>query len=211
MKTVGEMLKQARAERGISLAAVAAQTKIQVKYLLAVEENEFDKLPAAAFVKGFVRNYARVVGKNPETLLAIFRRDYDQDKRGQIIPRMSVVESQRRWRWTPTLTVVAAVVLVTTVFLVYLVFQLRRLTRPPALEIAIPQESQVFTSTTVEVVGKSDTDAAVTVNDKPVIVSEQGEFKETVLLPSGTHTITVRAAARNGKVKTMQRTITVAQ
>ena len=87
MKTVGEILKQARTDQGISLATVAGQTKIQLKYIRALEENNFDKLPPAAFVKGFVRSYARVVSKDPEGLLAIFRRDYDQNERGEIVPR----------------------------------------------------------------------------------------------------------------------------
>lgn len=208
MKTVGEILKQARTDQSISVATLAAQTKIQIKYIRALEENSFDKLPAAAFVKGFVRNYARVVGKDPEGLLAIFRRDYDQNERGEIVPRGLVVARQKRWQWTPTVTVMMAIVMVITVFGGYLAFQLRILSRPPTLVVAGPAENAKV-GRNVVVTGKSDGDATVTVNSKPVVVNEQGEWSETVLLSAGEHTITIRATARNGKTRVMQRTVMV--
>lgn len=208
MKTVGEILKQARTDQGISLATVAGQTKIQLKYIRALEENNFDKLPPAAFVKGFVRSYARVVSKDPEGLLAIFRRDYDQNERGEIVPRGLAAGVQKRWQWTPTLTAITAVVVVMTMFAGYVIFQLRILSRPPILEVTVPAENAKV-NRNVEVLGKSDTDAVVTVNSKPIVVNDKGEFTETILLSSGEHTITVKATARNGKTRTVQRTVMV--
>ncbi|MBI4034802.1 MAG: helix-turn-helix domain-containing protein [Candidatus Chisholmbacteria bacterium] len=206
MKTVGEILKQARTLQGISIATVAAKTKIQVKYLRALEADDLKSLPAAPFVKGFIRNYAYVVGKNPDSLLAIFRRDYDQNKTGQVVLRSAVIS--RKWQWTPKLTMISVTALVVTVFLGYLLFQLRLLARPPQLTVTTPQEEEVVRSN-VEVMGKADADASVVVNNKPVIVNSTGEFVETVLLPSGKHTITVKATARNGKDRTILRTVIV--
>ena len=208
MKTVGEILKQARTDQGISLATVAAKTKIQIKYIRAVEENEFDKLPAAAFVRGFIRGYSRVVGKDPESLLAIFRRDYDQNEQGQIIPRGLGGMEKKRWQWTPTLTGITAGVMAVTIFAGYVLFQVRILSRPPVLVIRAPVEGAQVEHN-MAVTGKSDLDAAVTVNSKPVVINDQGEFSEVILLSSGEHTITVKATARNGKSKTIQRTVMV--
>ncbi|OGY17055.1 MAG: hypothetical protein A2784_04730 [Candidatus Chisholmbacteria bacterium RIFCSPHIGHO2_01_FULL_48_12] len=208
MKTVGEILKQVRTDQGISVATVAAQTKIQIKYLRALEENKFDKLPAAAFVKGFVRAYARVIGKDPEGLLAIFRRDYDQNERGEIVPRGLVMGMPKKWRWTPTVTMVGVAVMVMTIFGAYLVFQLRTLSRPPILEVTAPTENAKV-SRNVAVTGKSDRDATVTVNSKPLVVSDRGEWSETVLLSAGEHTLTIKATARNGKTRVVQRTVVV--
>jgi len=208
VKTVGEILKQARTDQSISLATIAGQTKIQVKYIRALEENRFDKLPPAAFVKGFVRAYARVVNKDPESLLAIFRRDYDQDDRGQIVPRGLAAVERQRWLWNPTMTWVTAVAIIVTVFVAYLLFQFRLLSKPPELTVTEPIEASKV-SRNVAVAGKSDVDATVAVNSKEVVLNDKGEFRETLLLSSGEHTITVKATARNGKTKTMQRTVTV--
>lgn len=208
MKTVGEILKQARTDQAISVATIAAQTKIQIKYIRALEENKFDKLPAAAFVKGFLRSYARVIGKDPEGLLAIFRRDYDQNERGEIVPRGLVTGMPKRWRWTPTVTMMGGVAMVMTIFGAYLVFQLRILSRPPILKVTVPTEN-ARVGRNVEITGKSDRDATVTVNSKPVVVSDRGEWSETVLLSAGEHTLTIRATARNGKTRVVQRTVIV--
>lgn len=209
MKTVGEILKQARLAQGISMVQVAARTKIQVKYLRAVEENRLDRLPAATFAKGFIRNYARVVGKDPESLLAIFRRDYGQNDIGQVVPRRWLTGgATTRWQWTPTATAVSLAALAVVGFSGYLGWQWQQFRRLPELEISSPQENQVV-KTNVRVDGKTDADATVMVNNKTVIINQDGNFNDVVLLPSGKHTITVKATGRNGKTRTIQRTVAV--
>ncbi len=70
---VGEKLRTAREEKGISLAEVENETKIRRKYILAMENEEFDVLPGKAYVKGFIRNYARFLGADGDALV----REYD--------------------------------------------------------------------------------------------------------------------------------------
>ncbi len=55
-------LRAEREARGISLDEIARVTKIQLRALERLEEARFDELPADVFVRGFIRNYARVVG-----------------------------------------------------------------------------------------------------------------------------------------------------
>lgn len=69
---IGEILKRAREERGLSLEEVAEKTKIRYRYLEAIEKENFDIMPGYVYVKGFIRNYARFLGLNPEALVALF-------------------------------------------------------------------------------------------------------------------------------------------
>src|SRR5690242_292370 len=57
-----DWLRAYREARGISLDEVARVTKIQIRTLERLEDARFDELPADVFVRGFLRNYARVVG-----------------------------------------------------------------------------------------------------------------------------------------------------
>jgi hypothetical protein len=57
-----DWLRAHRETRGISLDEVARVTKIQIRTLERLEDARFDELPADVFVRGFLRNYARVVG-----------------------------------------------------------------------------------------------------------------------------------------------------
>jgi len=62
MQSVGELLKGARLEQGKDLTTVAALTKINAKYLRAIEADDRQSLPSAFFYKSFVHQYAKVLG-----------------------------------------------------------------------------------------------------------------------------------------------------
>lgn len=60
--SVGERLRAAREESGLTLEDVAAQTRIPRRHLEAIEAAEWDKLPAPTYTIGFARSYATAVG-----------------------------------------------------------------------------------------------------------------------------------------------------
>ena len=68
----GAVLAQARNSQGLSIPEVAESLKITESYVKAIEESTFDVLPQAAFVRGYIRNYARLVGLNGEDLVKDF-------------------------------------------------------------------------------------------------------------------------------------------
>jgi cytoskeleton protein RodZ len=67
---VGTALKAARERAGMSLGEVADRLKLSIRQLEAIEHDDFQQLPGATFVRGFVRNYARFLRLDPEPLMA---------------------------------------------------------------------------------------------------------------------------------------------
>ncbi len=67
-KTVGERLRAAREEKGLTLAEIAARTRIPQRHLEAIETSDFAGLPSATYAVGFVRGYARAVGADEVAL-----------------------------------------------------------------------------------------------------------------------------------------------
>src|SRR5687768_12093764 len=63
---VGATLRRARTRKGLTLDQLARATKISVPALDALENNDFDRLPATIYTRGFLRVYAREVGLDPE-------------------------------------------------------------------------------------------------------------------------------------------------
>lgn len=59
METIGEHLKRVRKTCGYSLEDVARVTKINLRYLDAIENDDFSRLPGETFLQGFIRSYAR--------------------------------------------------------------------------------------------------------------------------------------------------------
>jgi len=78
-RTVGKILKTAREEQGLSLEEISQLTKVNPKYLLAIEADNWDALPSIVQQKGFVRTYARVLEIDPGPLLGQLRSIVQED------------------------------------------------------------------------------------------------------------------------------------
>ena len=74
MPTLGEELKKAREERGVTLRNICEATHIGMRFLQAIETDTYDELPGGIFNRSFVRKYARHVGLDEEQVVA----RYDQ-------------------------------------------------------------------------------------------------------------------------------------
>lgn len=55
--SIGDVLRLAREQQGLTLQEVSEALNIKREYLEALEQNEYDSIPGAVFVKGFIRNY----------------------------------------------------------------------------------------------------------------------------------------------------------
>lgn len=62
-----------RQHRGISLREIADSTKISMRFLLAIEEGDFDQLPGGIYNTSYIRQYAREIGYEETKLLAYYR------------------------------------------------------------------------------------------------------------------------------------------
>jgi len=68
MQSLGETLRSAREARGLTLEEVERATRIRVRYLLALEENDTAAFPSPVHAKGFLRNYAQFLGMDADAL-----------------------------------------------------------------------------------------------------------------------------------------------
>lgn len=74
---VGEQLRSAREAKGLTLEQVAAETRIPLRHLVAMEAGEFAKLPGRTYAVGFARTYAKAVGLDPDAVAAGVRAELD--------------------------------------------------------------------------------------------------------------------------------------
>ena len=90
MSSFGEELKRERELRQISLREVSEATKINFRYLEALEQNDFRHLPGGVFNKGFVRAYSEYIGVDPEAMVNAYlleeraQEDRDEEKRAPV-------------------------------------------------------------------------------------------------------------------------------
>ena len=114
----GAMLRAAREAAGLSLDAVAQQLKLAPRQVLALEEGDYAALPGRTFVRGFLRNYARLVRVDAAAVLAALDgRDapaLDLPALQPTAPTIGELPTNERarpgWaRWAIPLTLVAAI------------------------------------------------------------------------------------------------------
>ncbi|HEU4905912.1 MAG TPA: helix-turn-helix transcriptional regulator [Solirubrobacterales bacterium] len=71
---IGPTLREARNRRKVELSEVEAAIKIRVRYLQAIENEEWDALPGGAYTRGFIRTYASYLGLDGDRLAEDYRR-----------------------------------------------------------------------------------------------------------------------------------------
>jgi transcriptional regulator with XRE-family HTH domain len=75
---LGSVLREAREARGLTLENATAETRIPKKYLQAMEEGRFRALPTPVHARGYLRNYAKYLGLDPNPLLESYEMQSDQ-------------------------------------------------------------------------------------------------------------------------------------
>ncbi len=73
MFEIGNTLREARVRRNLTLQQVEEDIKIRVKYVQAMENEDWDVMPGVTYVKGFLRTYATYLGLDPEVIIGEFR------------------------------------------------------------------------------------------------------------------------------------------
>lgn len=97
----GPNLRRVRLQRGVSLERIAQETKVSVDLWDALEHNDFNWWPAGIFARAYVREYARMIGVDPEATVDEFCRWFPRgDRRALRFMRehAEIVGHQLEWQ-----------------------------------------------------------------------------------------------------------------
>jgi len=110
MGQLGDLLREAREAKGISLEQVEKTTNIRTKLLQALEQEAYEELPAPVFVKGFLRNFARALGLDPDQVVALYKETVGDADRPYELKALSepLEDSSSRAPWFLAAFVVVA-------------------------------------------------------------------------------------------------------
>src|SRR6266852_1994446 len=93
----GELLKREREMREVSLNEVTVATRIATKFLEALENQDWEKLPGGVFNRGFVRTIARYLGLDEEHLLAEYDLAHGEQAGEVPATRENRIPSPSKW------------------------------------------------------------------------------------------------------------------
>jgi cytoskeleton protein RodZ len=109
---IGNSLREARMRRGVDFAQAELATKIRGKYLRALEDEQFELLPAETYVKGFLRNYAEYLGLDGQLYVDEFNSRFVSGEEHEPRARRSAARPQTRTRRLETGVVLGAIAVI---------------------------------------------------------------------------------------------------
>lgn len=202
MLTVGEILKKCREEKHIALSDIEKQIKVRVKFLQAIEANDWNFFSSKIYIIGIIKNYSRFLELDSKKMLAFFRRDYERKEEVKFKTRIS------SGRLTPETRKVFGIIIavIFILFFGYFALQLKAYLSPPELTIISPQKSVFSIEDRVQFVAKTDKDAAVTISGERIYQDKYGVFEYDLPLKNGKNILTIEIVGANGKKTTIIKT-----
>ena len=119
MWTLGETLRQARLDKGVSLADAARETRIRRGYLEALEAEDAAALPPAVYTRGFLKTYAEYLGLNAQAMVDLFQPTSRRDPAPSLRPAVPHVAIPRQIPVRPVLYAVSGIVFLVLLYLAW--------------------------------------------------------------------------------------------
>lgn len=132
----------------MSLEDLMAATKIQKRYLLAIEQGNYDIIPGKFYVRAFIKQYAEAVGLNPEQLFEEFRKDVPSTYNDEVSDKLSNIKPQRELpkpaskvlELLPTILIIGGIIVV--IAIIYVIVQAVNHDSGQKNNQAAPQQSE---------------------------------------------------------------------
>ncbi|MCA9473497.1 MAG: DUF4115 domain-containing protein [Nitrospirales bacterium] len=193
LESIGPYLKKIRETQGLSLDQVASLTRIQPKFLQALEDEDFEALPEQVFARGFVRTYAKSLNISEEDALRRFSESsHEFYHRGQQAQQQIQLQIQEEQRGKLNRNVVIIVTIIIIVALGFLLpkEQQSSPTPAPADQASVPSNRQpkdpvspVSQAARIEPESKASKNSSTQVKEEVSPVAEPPKPRVSAALP----------------------------
>lgn len=206
--TLGEKLRHLREDRRITLLEASRGTKIQVRYLEFLEAGDYDSLPADVYVRGFLRSYGDFLGVDEHILVKLYEKEKGikenlaKSRNAGANNRFVSPVNISSFVFTPKKLAIALLGLLVASAIFYLYREVGSFSNDPRLIIFSPLNNSEISGNSVVVDGVTDKDSKLFINGQPILVDDEGRFREELTLQSGVNTISVHSENKFGKEKT---------
>lgn len=210
-KTLGEEVHAMRRRLAISLEMAAMATKIQKKYLRAIEEQNWSALPEPVYTRNFLRTYVQYLGGDVSYFLSRFQEERACcDFLGKCkLPRQKV---RHRVFVVPSRILKFGMLgLLLVGLFTYLGIQVSGILRPPTIVLLSPADGMFIHEPEIVVEGTVEGEASIFINDQTVLSDAKGYFSMSVALERGVNIITVSARKRYSRPAQLERTVVFRQ
>ena len=115
MGVLADTLRQARAQKGVTLKEAEQATRINRHYLSALEDENFAVLPALIYQRGIVRSYATYLDLDPGKLLAMFEETRGGESTTDLVAAVKPLAMPNHW--APNFAIITFMVVMSAIVL----------------------------------------------------------------------------------------------
>ena len=205
---LGSKLKEVREFKRLSPETISKKLNINLKYLLDIEADRFDHLPAGLYSKNYVREYAKLLGFPASEIKKWLKQNLELVNENND-PFSQKVLKRSQFIAFPRLTKNILLSLLFLACLFYLGTYAKKIVYPPNLEIFQPDRNLKTTSSFIEISGKTETEAEVQINGETILNNNNGYFSTTINLKKGVNNILIKAKKKYSGESTVLRQILV--
>lgn len=210
-ENLGERLSKKRAALGYGIKDVERAIRIRAKHIEYIENSQWEKLPPDVYVRGFLKSYASFLNLNTDKVLTLYLKEKGLnehiDRAGKKEEKPKRKTRRSRFVLTPKKITITSLILVGAAILGYVGWQVSLLAAPPKLEVISPTDNSKVFEEEIVVEGSTDIGADVFINEVPIGVSPEGEFKEKISLEEGKNLIRIKALNRLERAREITLTV----
>lgn len=206
---IARELKRARQEKRLSLEEVSQRTKINIKYLSALESGDFLSLPSGLYGKNFLKQYALFLGLSQNNILEVFEESSFEKKEPAKNLFSNQIVKNKYFLAIPSLLKNLLIFLVVLSLFFYLAFSFQKLRLPPTLDVYFPPDDFKTSEKSLEIKGTVEDGAEITINGETVLVNLNGDFSKKLNLKEGINEVVVEARKKYGETNIVKKQILV--
>jgi|AntAceMinimDraft_4_1070372.scaffolds.fasta_scaffold06991_2 cytoskeletal protein RodZ len=191
-------LKNLRLSKNISLEEIEKCTKINKKYLIAIESCNFSEINLSTiYQKNFIKKYLFCLKEDPKEYLKQFEEEEIQNLKKE---NYNIIKCKKHdFSNIPSLLRYIIIFLLVFIFGFYIWTHINNILKPPKLVIISPQDGMITEENQININGTTEKETKITINEESIKINKKGFFNQNIILSSGINTIIISAESKHGK------------
>lgn len=211
--SLGQVIRVRRQQLGLEFGDIQDSLKILRQYLQAIEAERYEKLPSLVYSTHIIKRYVAFLSLEEYGIAEVYIQRMEQflHHAPTFILPLNRTGFFHRWMDVSRMLKWGMAMIVLSFSMFYLFWQVRATLRPPFLEVYQPDDQTVITDDAITVVGRSEPETEIAINDALVVGDRDGNFVTTIHLRPGVNIITITAKKKHGVEASLQRQIFMQQ